>query len=72
MPRKKTISNLNITPSILLDKTKQNHLQHIPKMSTVSNLKKMSPFCQQNKTKKLRKTFPLQLSDILGDLYYFA
>ena len=32
----------------------------------------MSPFCQQKKTKKWLEAFPLQLSDILGDLYYFA
>ena len=47
------------------------HLQHIPKISTLGNLKIISPFFQQNNTKKLLKTFPLQLLNILGDLYCF-
>ena len=47
-------------------------MQNIPKMSTLSNLKIRSPFDQQSKAKKWFETFPVQLSDNLGDLPYFA
>ena len=85
MLRKTTISNLNTTSSILHRKTKQNkiiwnlsylcdlqniHLKNISEMLTLDNLKIRSPFDQ--KTKKWFTTFPVQLSDILGEWSYFA